>query len=303
MAEVLFPPKLTGWIENSAAGRIASVQELRGATSSSLFRVTLNQDDRCREIVLRLFTNAGWLQEEPDLPAHEAAALQEVFRTGLPVPELIDFDTDGSLCGTPALLMTCLPGQVDLDPPDFDDWLRQQAEFLLKLHSLSGGNFAWRYRPYNPPGCLQPPPDSKVPELWQKAIEIARGPAPDYTPCFIHRDFHPVNVLWQHGRLSGVVDWVNACRGPAGVDMGWCRHNLATMYGPRAADRFLEICCEICGPSWSYDPFWDIVTLLDVLPGPIEPYSPWLDFGLDNLSVSLCTRRLETYLRGLLFKY
>ncbi|WP_081412680.1 phosphotransferase [Fictibacillus gelatini] len=32
---------------------------------------------------------------------------------------------------------------------------------------------------------------------------------PDARNGFIHRDYHPCNVLWEDGRLTGVVDWVN----------------------------------------------------------------------------------------------
>ena len=54
----------------------------------------------------------------------------------------------------------------------------------------------------------------------------------------MHRDFHPGNVLWPHGRAS-VVDWANACRGPWGCDVAHCRDNLIRIDGQGAADRFL----------------------------------------------------------------
>jgi len=47
--------------------------------------------------------------------------------------------------------------------------------------------------------------------VWERAVEISRGPAPDLPAVLLHRDFHPGNVLWRYGRVSGVVDWLGAC--------------------------------------------------------------------------------------------
>lgn len=50
-------------------------------------------------------------------------------------------------------------------------------------------------------------------------FDFVREPRPQVKPCFIHRDYHPTNILWVDDKVSGVVDWVNACRGPAGIDI------------------------------------------------------------------------------------
>src|SRR5258707_1164666 len=83
---------------------------------------------------------------------------------------------------------------------------------------------------------LVPPAWSQKPAAWARAIEVLLAGPPPAPAVFIHRDYHPLNVLWQAGAISGVVDWINACRGPAGVDVAHCRTNLAQMYGPAAAD-------------------------------------------------------------------
>ena len=48
---------------------------------------------------------------------------------------------------------------------------------------------------------------------------------------FLHRDFHPGNLLWTDERITGVVDWVSACAGPPEEDIGHCRANLAIRHG------------------------------------------------------------------------
>ncbi|MGC4378585.1 aminoglycoside phosphotransferase family protein [Fictibacillus sp. Mic-4] len=81
---------------------------------------------------------------------------------------------------------------------------------------------------------------SKHQEEWWKVIQCVTEHYPDARNGFIHRDYHPCNVLWEDGRLTGVVDWVNACIGPAGVDAGHCSLNLALLYGADDADFFLN---------------------------------------------------------------
>ena len=63
-------------------------------------------------------------------------------------------------------------------------------------------------------------------------------------------------MLWQRGRLTGVVDWVAAFRGPADVDIGHCRLNLAVLYSAELADDFLAAYEAEAGRR--VDPYWDI---------------------------------------------
>ena len=250
-------------------------------------------------LILRRYTQREWLAEEPDLPFHEAASLRKAGEAGIPVPRLVAFDPHADRTDTPALLMTQLPGAVDLLPSDFDDWLTQQARILQPLHAVPLGEFPWRYAPYNNPASLEPPAWSDAPQLWEKAIEIVNSPPPITPEVFIHRDFHPVNVLWQDGKLSGLVDWPNACRGPAGIDISWCRANLAELYGVEAADRFLQICRSI-GAASGYHPFWDLMVIIEILPGPPDVYPPWVEYGVQGLNPGLMLRREEAYLASVL---
>ncbi len=73
---------------------------------------------------------------------------------------------------------------------------------------------------------------------------------------FLHRDFHPGNVLWTDGAVTGLVDWASAAIGPAAADAGHCRWNLARTLGQDAADRFLAL------TGLAYHPYWDVVAAL-----------------------------------------
>jgi len=302
MTQSSLPPQVLNWLAGVLGpdAHLRAIRRLDGATSSTLF---ILQAAAGGSQVLRLFTNQAWLAEEPDAPRHEAANLLKLRHSGLPVPELVALDADGSRCGVPALVMTCLPGRVDLTPADMEDWLTQLAVLLPRLHAVSTGSHPWRHAPYFDLPNLSAPASTRFPQHWELAIRIVQGPFPFFRPAFIHRDYHPVNVLFEDGRLSGLVDWPNACIGPAGVDVAHCRLNLASMYGVPTADRFLALCQDAMKSYWEYDPFWDLLSILDGDPGPVAVYPPWLDFGLKDLTPALIEERREAYLASVLARF
>jgi aminoglycoside phosphotransferase (APT) family kinase protein len=292
------PTPNTDWIADALGdgARVRRVARLAGATSSTLYAVDVVRNGRTLPLVLRRFTNAAWLAESPDLVQHEAAALAKAAQADLPTPTLVACDPAGEACGVPALLMTRLPGRVVVRPDDLGRWLHQLAEALVPLHDVPVGDFPWAYAPYNDVASLTVPAWSRHPTLWARAIEIVQGPWPEAPACFIHRDYHPTNVLWHRDRVSGVVDWPNACRGPAGIDVAWCRSNLAALCGVAAADRFQAAYRALAGSGFTYDPFWDLMVIIEGLPGPPDVYPPWIEYGARGLTPALMRVRQDAYL-------
>jgi len=282
---------------------VRSVHRLPGATSSTVFQIQVVCRGWPIGLVLRLFTNREWLEEEPGLARHEASNLQQAARAGALAPELIAYDAHGDACGVPAILMTCLPGAVDLLPQDLDTWLFAMAKALLPIHALEIDDYPWSYAPYNDVTRLEPPGWSSHPDLWAEAIAIVNGPRPQTPMRFIHRDYHPCNVLWHDGQLSGIVDWPNACLGPAGIDVAWCRSNLVGLYGIDAADRFLRAYQSLAGTSFSYHPFWDLMVVIELLPGPPDVYPPWVTFGMQGLTDETALERTDAYLISVLARF
>jgi len=298
-------PTALRWVADSvgAGATIRAVSPLAGATSSLLHSIEVIYQGRVVKTVLRQFVDADWLAVEPDLARHEAASLNKAASANVPTPTLIAYDEKGDVCSMPSTLVTLLPGAVDLKPADFDHWLRGMAAALRCVHKIEAVDFPWEYFPYNDLAQLQVPDWSAFPEHWAKAIEIVQGPIPRARECFIHRDYHPNNVLWQGSRISGVVDWVNACRGAPGIDVGWCRQNLAGLYGVAAADRFLEAYLTEAGADFEYHPFWDLITLIEHLPGPPGIYPGWPAFGINHLDEELVRARIDDYLTNLIVNF
>ncbi len=283
------------WIEGATGARVISVTALPGATSTLLHAVEVETTTGRRSLVLRRFVNEKWVRAEPDVAVREGRSLQHAARAGLPVPDLIALDEDGERCGVPATLVTRLEGAVILQPADKKQWLRGLAEAAARIHRVDAGGFGWKYRRYNDGVSLAVPRWSTEGEAWAKAIEIVEGPPRSYSECFVHRDYHPSNVLWQNGHVSGVVDWVNGCRGPAGIDVAWCRHNLANLHGVSVADDFLEAYIDVAGSEFEYDPYWDLMSVVELLPGPPSMYEGWRASRIPDISNELMRERVDRY--------
>lgn len=267
---------------------------MQGSTSSSIFRVQDARDPSSR-CVLRVIDNPEWLVYEPDLAAHEAAALLAAQRAGLPAPQLVAYSSDDVGFGAPVVLMSFLDGVIELQPADPQAWLGALARQLIAIHRHSAADLAWRYGSWIDMAALAPPSWTAAPRVWERAIEMVRGGPPDYRPVLIHRDYHPTNILWQRGAISGVVDWINACRGPAGVDVAHCRTNLTMMHGMAVADQFLALYSEM-SDGFDYQPYWDVDSILDVcLPEP-RFYAPWQTFGLATIAPHVLQQRIDAQL-------
>jgi aminoglycoside phosphotransferase (APT) family kinase protein len=290
----MIPDNARKWIEKSTGGRVTSAAELPGATSSELHAVEVETGEGIRSLVLRRFTDKAWVKREPDVATREAKSVGHASEAGLPVPELVACDADGSQSGTPATLVTMLPGEVVLHPESFSDWIQGLAHAAARIHRVEADKFKWKYRRYNERALLAVPEWSEQPDAWTTAIEAVKEPGPAYTECFIHRDFHPSNILWVDGRVSGVVDWVNGCRGPAGIDVAWCRHNLANLHGLLAADEFLSAYKAAAGSAFEYHPYWDLMSVVELLPGPPSMYEGWRASGV-KISDDVMRERLDLY--------
>jgi aminoglycoside phosphotransferase (APT) family kinase protein len=275
--------RLAAWVAHETGGSLST--QLEGSTSSTLFDVLV--DDQ-RTMVVRAFTDSEWLATEPDLAVHEAAVLRILEAVDLPTPRVVALDRAGETAGVPAIIMTRLPGRVNLPPSPTDDWLASLGTPLVILRDTPASNFTWTYDPWIDRTSLRPPDWSHRPSMWERAIARYFAGTADEPWCLLHRDYHPTNILWEQGRVSGIVDWVNACLGPPSSDIAHCRLNLTLMYGQDVADRFTDLL------ELPYDPVWDLAPALSVLP-ELDVYPPWTEFGLTNLTVDLIRRRIEEF--------
>jgi Ser/Thr protein kinase RdoA (MazF antagonist) len=209
-------------------------------------------------LVLRRYVLRRVTDEEPEAPAREIAGMARARAHGVPAPDVLAVDLDGVAIGDgiPAVLMSQLPGRSEAVPD-----VARLAEIAASIHAVTPVGCGYEYAPWCRDTCTRPPTAATKPKLWDRAIELWHTAQPPAAPAFIHRDLHPGNVLWSHREVTGVVDWVNACIGPAGVDVATCRWNLADWAGLERADAFVTAYERYTNSA--HHPYWDLASLLE----------------------------------------
>src|SRR5947208_10084111 len=141
-----------------------------GATSSAVHALAVeDRGGRLHRVVLRRFTDAGWLAREPDLAAREAEALTLLEESPLVTPRLIAVDATAEHCDVPAVLTSRLTGRPSVAPHDIDRFVTRLAEPLPLVHAtpLPATPAIPAYRPYDLDaarrGELHPPRGSRTP--------------------------------------------------------------------------------------------------------------------------------------------
>ena len=253
-----FPDAQTrDWVARAVGlgARVVGGRRLTGGITSSMHRLAVETHTGTRiQVILRRWTSAEWVANSaaPLLVERESQVLRGLESTDIPAPRVLAADPTGEATGVPALLMSRVPGRVDLTPSDRGAWLRQMAAMATRIHATDVDSEPREWTPRE-----VPVPDwTSNPAAWKAAADLIRGPVPVYEAHLAHGDYQHFNFLWQRGRLTGVVDWVNACRGPADLDVGHCRLNLAVLNSPELAADFLDAYEADAGRR--VDPYWDI---------------------------------------------
>lgn len=268
-------------VERATGTRPLSVAPMPGATSSDLY--LLHYPDR--QWVLRLFRVERWDTPAGELSRREIELLTALADSTVPAPRPVQALTDNGV------IMSWLPGRVELPARPTSQWLTELACHLAEIHQQKI-EVPFRYTSWNDSRIEQPPQWWQDRNLWVAAKETT-SVQPDYPATFIHRDYHPVNVLWEEGKICGIVDWINACMGPVGIDVAHCRLNLALMYGLETAEAFLTAYQDRT-PGYMHDSYWDLEDALGALPD-VVPYPPWAEFGLTGLTTELVRNRLQEF--------
>ncbi|MFB6703865.1 phosphotransferase family protein [Streptomyces sp. NPDC056333] len=302
------------WVEKRLADgqRIQGVERLRGGWTSEMRRLRIEGPGDRGHLVLRSFVKPFYVQHADGLLSREAEILRLLEATDVPAATLVDVDATATHCDHPSLLMSLLPGAVRLDDRDAERRADLLAEQLVRIHqvevSADARPRAWQA--WTSPERVTLPQYTARPELWQRAVDVIRQDPPAVRPCFLHRDFHSGNVLFQGEgddvRISGVVDWVETSWGPADLDVAHCSTALSLLHGVSLgmtfADRYVAAGGRIAEQRAAHL-YWRIIDALAFAPDAEKVAVPWRELGRTDLTPDLLSSRIEDYLSALFERY
>lgn len=247
---------------SATTGPLTGMSELSGGWTSTMLALAAGSGDAH---VLRLMTREPWRSHGPALTTRECEIQQMLAHTAVPAPRSQALDANGRHCGFSSHLMSLLPGRVEPDRVDKVS-LDRLAHLLATIHDVSPTIEVRTYQSWAWEAKYTVPPWATAAQLWEEAFALLRTDAPDYQPCFIHRDFQHRNVLWSNDRISGVVDWVETSLGPAWLDVAHCCTNIAIGHGSDTADRFAAAYVTRTGRA--PQPYFDVMDIVGFLPPP-----------------------------------
>jgi len=273
--------------------RVTRLRRLTGGGGGAdAYDVTL--DRAPRRVVVKLYPDGD------GTASSEWSRLEFAQRVTAPVPGPIAADLESVWFGRPALVMSWLPGRPDVTPKDTDSWVAALAQTLTQIHETVVDGAA---------GVLTPP---ALVETWHPeagedhplaaaavSTVTARLSSLSSEHVVAHGDFHPGNVLWQRGRISGVVDWSAARLDARWSELAYCRADLGLLLGPDVADRLADAYSDIVGVTSDDLAVYDVMWLFNIRHYAQLALDAYREQGhASNLQVSLA--HLDKQLRRVL---
>ena len=157
------------------------------------------------------------LEEDADLAArargfeHEVVAMDVARQADIPVPAIA---ARGEYSGAPFLILEWLPGGTILDAVRRKPWLarrygREFGRLQARLHSLPGEYL----RPITDTDWVDRAGHPALAAAVQRELLTSEA-------RFCHFDFHPLNILHDGERVTGLVDFTVAAASDIRADLG-----------------------------------------------------------------------------------
>lgn len=271
---------------------IQAIEPLQLGFSNRSFRMTLSQPGATEDVYI--------VKQYSDQYEHvfggdaltrarlEHGALSFLRSSGIPCPDPIFFDLGGALLGSPVIVTRLLPGAQILAHPANPLWAEQApvvAALLARIHMLAcpsalaasmpdtTAQATWFLKNGSLPEYMRDHPDGAA--FW----EIIDHQLPVLKPvegALVHGDYWSGNILWDQGKLSGILDWENVAFGQPGFDVANCRMEMIVDGMDDAAETFLRTYEEVTGKpvanlglcelTVAVQPMWQRAPFLTIAP-------------------------------------
>jgi aminoglycoside phosphotransferase (APT) family kinase protein len=179
-----------------------SVTAVSGGWDTALWRV----DTQDRAYALRVFR-----PEQAETCRREALVMRTLSGMGLPVPGVY---AEGVGEGRPALLLSWCRGQTVLQELQQHPWRIWHLGVAMgrtqnRIHGAPLSEALRRALPAWSPRADEAP----------QALGALLRAAPAGSIALLHLDYHPLNVMSDGRRLTGVLDWANVAIGDRRADL------------------------------------------------------------------------------------
>jgi aminoglycoside phosphotransferase (APT) family kinase protein len=261
------------------------IEPLPGSFSNSTHFVDVRYpNDYVFRIVVRRYAIFGDY-DRGEKARREFRTLKLLKTNGIPVPQPLYLDDKGKLLGTPGIVTRYVSGETMMPPanPPADplSWARALATMLMRIHSVfcdsaaqsflldANAEATWFARSAAVPDYMATHPDGAL--VWQTVRDRLPGLRPA-SPALVHIDYWPGNILWDGERITAVADWEEAAYGDPGIDVAYCRMQLALDGMGQAADEFLAVYEADMGPVANLA-FWELAAAARPMFDPVG----WVD--------------------------
>jgi aminoglycoside phosphotransferase (APT) family kinase protein len=199
-------------------GKVEALEPVLGGWETSLWRFATPDG---RLYALRVYPGP----ERAGGARNEEAALRACAAAGVPTPAV---EETGQWEGQPTLVLSWCPGRTCLAA------MLQRPWSMWRIGLSFGRQQARIHRVPPPSALLEGAPDCwlakgalQCPDVFDRVRRMALS-----TASLIHLDYHPLNVLMENGRITGVVDWSNAGAGDPRADFARTATLLLTSSPP-----------------------------------------------------------------------
>jgi aminoglycoside phosphotransferase (APT) family kinase protein len=225
--------------------------------------------------VVARYPGPGLKAAVEDAADYEFRTLQAVQAAGIPAPRPLGIgeSPDGSF-----LLLEFLDGRATAHAENPEAYVAEFASALASVHrvdlSFGGLSFLLATRRQFVPGRT-----ILNEELGEREITdllVGAGPQMVGEDGLRHGDFWPGNILWQGGKITGIIDWENALLGPAIADLAISRLDVFWILGRAAMEEFTARYLACRPMDVAALPYWDLRAALrpmENLPEWAGPYS------------------------------
>ena len=216
---------------------LRSARRLTGGVSAQVYALEVaHSSGALAQVVVR---------EHAPVESHYTAELEflllkALHSLDLPVPQPILFDARCTLAATPFVIMAAIPGSSVIPTGEAFEYIDEMARQLFRIHQAPIQNLPAL------PSRVDPLPE--VFEYLPTAAEWgglkARLRALTDTgfkgaPCLLHGDYWAQNLLWEQGRITGILDWEDAAIGDPLSDVAGASVELRYLFGREGMQRFI----------------------------------------------------------------